>query len=159
MHHHNQTLKSFPSHPVVTPSLSLTGWRGLTPIICILSCSSYPAGVSSSVSDLPSELRSFPHIWTGYWNEARILDPVTFDTFKVLPNIPGSVNDCKFLSQSPGFDEMIGFSPGRTYLPSRRYVRLLQVHACITNMRINLFIKVQPCFYLSMPPIQILSES
>lgn len=27
----------------------------------------------------------------GYYNEARILDPVTFDTVQVLPNIPGSV--------------------------------------------------------------------
>ena len=28
---------------------------------------------------------------TGYWNEARILDKVTFETIKVLPNLPGSV--------------------------------------------------------------------
>ena len=28
-----------------------------------------------------------------YYNEARILDPVTFATIKVLPNIPGSVNN------------------------------------------------------------------
>ena len=27
----------------------------------------------------------------GYYNEARILDPVTLDTYQVLPNIPGSV--------------------------------------------------------------------
>ena len=27
----------------------------------------------------------------GYYNEARILDPITFNTVKVLPNIPGSV--------------------------------------------------------------------
>lgn len=27
----------------------------------------------------------------GYYNEARILDPVSLDTFKVLPNMPGSV--------------------------------------------------------------------
>ncbi|KAH0580445.1 hypothetical protein H2248_001946 [Termitomyces sp. 'cryptogamus'] len=32
-------------------------------------------------------------LFVGYWNEARILDPVTFDTYKVLPNIPGAVND------------------------------------------------------------------
>jgi len=32
-------------------------------------------------------------IFVGYWNEARILDPVTFDTIKTLPNIPGSVNN------------------------------------------------------------------
>ena len=28
---------------------------------------------------------------TGYYNEARVLDPVTFATLKVLPNMPGSV--------------------------------------------------------------------
>ena len=27
----------------------------------------------------------------GYYNEARILNPVTFDTIKTLPNMPGSV--------------------------------------------------------------------
>ncbi|KAG6856106.1 hypothetical protein H0H87_007358 [Tephrocybe sp. NHM501043] len=35
-------------------------------------------------------------IFVAYWNEARILDPVTFDTYKSLPNIPGSVGN--FLS-------------------------------------------------------------
>lgn len=29
----------------------------------------------------------------GYYNEARILDPVTFDTVTVLPNMPGAVNN------------------------------------------------------------------
>ena len=50
----------------------------------------------------------YPFLWvlpTGgifvvYWNEARILDEVTFDTIKVLPNMPGSV---------------INFLAGRTY--------------------------------------------
>lgn len=32
-------------------------------------------------------------IFVGYYNEARILDPVTFATTKTLPNIPGNVND------------------------------------------------------------------
>ncbi|TFY75770.1 hypothetical protein EWM64_g8241 [Hericium alpestre] len=31
------------------------------------------------------------NIFIGYYNEARILDPVTFDTVTVLPNMPGSV--------------------------------------------------------------------
>ncbi|KAG5643832.1 hypothetical protein DXG03_009563 [Asterophora parasitica] len=35
-------------------------------------------------------------VFVAYWNEARILDPVTFDTYKSLPNAPGSVKD--FLS-------------------------------------------------------------
>src|ERR1041384_5176278 len=32
-------------------------------------------------------------IFVQYWNEARILDPVTFNTIKVLPNAPGAVNN------------------------------------------------------------------
>lgn len=28
-----------------------------------------------------------------YWNQARVLDPVTFNTISVLPNLPGAVND------------------------------------------------------------------
>ena len=32
-------------------------------------------------------------IFVGYYNEARILDPVTFDTQRTLPNIPGNVNN------------------------------------------------------------------
>ena len=46
--------------------------------------------------------RSSSHFWAcwlikdvAYYNEARILDPVTFDTILQLPNIPGAVNDCK----------------------------------------------------------------
>ena len=30
--------------------------------------------------------------YVGYYNEARILDPVTFDTDVVLPNMPGAVD-------------------------------------------------------------------
>lgn len=37
---------------------------------------------------------AFAHAITiGYWNEARILEPVNFDTIKELPNIPGNVNN------------------------------------------------------------------
>ena len=32
-------------------------------------------------------------IFIGYYNEARLLDPVNFNTIKVLPNIPGNVNN------------------------------------------------------------------
>ncbi|KAL9614738.1 MAG: hypothetical protein Q9167_000807 [Letrouitia subvulpina] len=32
-------------------------------------------------------------IFVGYYNEARILDPVTFDTVRTLPQIPGNVNN------------------------------------------------------------------
>ncbi|KAI0246520.1 copper radical oxidase [Lactifluus subvellereus] len=45
----------------------------------------------------PNNLYPFLHvlpsglIFVGYYNKARLLDPVTFATVKVLPNIPGSV--------------------------------------------------------------------
>ncbi|KAH9166987.1 copper radical oxidase [Lactarius sanguifluus] len=45
----------------------------------------------------PHNLYPFLHVlpgglvFAGYYNEARLLDPVTFATVKVLPNIPGSV--------------------------------------------------------------------
>ncbi|KZT03065.1 copper radical oxidase [Laetiporus sulphureus 93-53] len=45
----------------------------------------------------PNNLYPFLHIlpsgniFIGYYNEARILDPVTFETLTVLPNMPGSV--------------------------------------------------------------------
>ena len=32
-------------------------------------------------------------IFVGYYNEARILDPVTFNTIRTLPNMPGNVNN------------------------------------------------------------------
>lgn len=53
----------------------------------------------------------------GYYNEARILDPVSLDTFKVLPNMPGSVT-------SP--------SAGRTY-PMEGTAVLLPQHAPYTD--------------------------
>ncbi|KAG6836636.1 hypothetical protein H0H93_005663 [Arthromyces matolae] len=56
-------------------------------------------------------------IFVGYWNEARILDPVTFDTYQTLPNIPGSVND---------------FMAGRTY-PLEGSAMLLPQHAPYTD--------------------------
>lgn len=45
----------------------------------------------------PNNLYPFLHvlpsgnIFVGYYNEARILNPKTFDTVTVLPNMPGSV--------------------------------------------------------------------
>ena len=53
----------------------------------------------------------------GYWNQARILDPVTFDTITVLPNMPGAVND----TQS-----------GRNY-PNEGTAMLLPQHAPYTD--------------------------
>ncbi|KAH8989428.1 copper radical oxidase [Lactarius akahatsu] len=47
----------------------------------------------------PNNLYPFLHVlpsglvFAGYYNEARLLDPVTFATVKILPNIPGSVGN------------------------------------------------------------------
>ncbi|KAH9958446.1 copper radical oxidase [Russula dissimulans] len=71
----------------------------------------------------PNSLYPFLHvlpsgrILVGYYNEARLLDPVTFDTVKVLPNIPGSVTS---------------FLAGRTY-PMEGASVLLPQHAPYTD--------------------------
>ncbi|KAG1865028.1 copper radical oxidase-like protein [Suillus subalutaceus] len=53
----------------------------------------------------------------GYYNEARILDPITFDTVTVLPNMPGAVNN---------------FLAGRTY-PMEGSAVLLPQYAPYTD--------------------------
>lgn len=53
----------------------------------------------------------------GYWNEARILEPVNFDTIQELPNIPGNVNN---------------FLAGRTY-PLEGAAVPLPLHAPYTD--------------------------
>ncbi|KAG8215859.1 copper radical oxidase [Butyriboletus roseoflavus] len=57
-------------------------------------------------------------IFIGYYNEARILDPVTFDTDVLLPNMPGAVNN---------------FLGGRTY-PMEGTAVLLPQHAPYTDL-------------------------
>ena len=97
----SQTWKFFQGLPAATPWSPLIGLLERTPTICILSLLSFRALTSSLVS---SRLFSFhrPSVSSlfskkGYYNEARILDPVTFNTIKELPNIPGSVGDCEYL--------------------------------------------------------------
>ena len=64
---------------------------------------------------LTARLLTFTH--PGYYNEARILDPVTFNTITVLPNMPGAVNN---------------FLAGRTY-PLEGSAVLLPQHAPYTD--------------------------
>jgi hypothetical protein len=47
-----------------------------------------PNNLYPFIAVLPSD-----GIFVAYYNEARILDPITFDTIKNLPNMPGSVNN------------------------------------------------------------------
>jgi len=56
-------------------------------------------------------------IFVGYYNEARILDPTTFDTVTVLPNMPAAVN---------------GFLGGRTY-PMEGVAMLFPQHSPYTD--------------------------
>ncbi|RPD57308.1 copper radical oxidase [Lentinus tigrinus ALCF2SS1-7] len=71
----------------------------------------------------PNNLYPFLHmlpsgnIFVGYYNEARILNPVTFDTIKTLPNMPGSV---------------VSAGAGRTY-PAEGTAVLLPQHAPYTD--------------------------
>ncbi|KAI0246519.1 copper radical oxidase [Lactifluus subvellereus] len=66
----------------------------------------------------PNNLYPFLHvlpsglIFVGYYNEARLLDPVTFATVKVLPNIPGSV-------ASSAAGRTYGMSGASVLLPQR----------------------------------------
>ena len=62
-----------------------------------------------------AQLLTFVH--PGYYNEARVLDPVTFDTVTLLPNMPGSVSN---------------FLAGRTY-PLEGTAVLLPQHAPYTD--------------------------
>ena len=95
----SRTWKSYQRHLVVTLSSTLIGSSVLILIICIRLFSFCPALVSSLVSLLLHSSFGFGHdvVCAGYWNEARILDPATFNTLTVLPNIPGSVNNCEDL--------------------------------------------------------------
>ena len=58
-------------------------------------------------------------IHVAYYNEARILNPVTFDTILTLPNMPGNVNNCKnfvfYFEMNPGADIFCLVLAGRTY--------------------------------------------
>ncbi|KAI0764219.1 hypothetical protein BD413DRAFT_483077 [Trametes elegans] len=71
----------------------------------------------------PNNLYPFLHmlpsgnIFVGYYNEARILNPVTFDTIRTLPNMPGSVTS---------------FLAGRTY-PLEGTAVLFPQHAPYTD--------------------------
>ncbi|KAI0246523.1 copper radical oxidase [Lactifluus subvellereus] len=66
----------------------------------------------------PNNLYPFLHvlpsglIFVGYYNEARLLDPVTFATVKILPNIPGSVS-------SAAAGRTYGMSGASVLLPQR----------------------------------------
>ena len=65
-----EVLPSTGTPPLYMDWLERTNPNNLYPFVCVL-----PGG----------------GIFVGYWNEARILNEVTFETTKTLPNMPGSV--------------------------------------------------------------------
>lgn len=116
----NLTWKYYRNQLAVTPSLNLIGSDALILTICIRLCSFCLALIYLSVSLCPPptlvSFRAIVNTCLGYWNEARILDPVTFNTVKVLPNIPGSVNNCEGFSLAIPFVYLSRLvMAGRTY--------------------------------------------
>ena len=104
----SQIWKFFQDLLVVTPWFSLISLIERIPIICILSLLSSQAPIFSLVSSRLSLWDPTFYLITffeGYYNEARILEPVTFTTITQLPNIPGAVNDCAYLIIGPLFSE------------------------------------------------------
>ena len=94
----SQIWKSSQSLPAVIPWSLLTGLLARIPIICILLLLSCQAPISSLVRLRLFSLGFILTLSQGYYNEARILDPVTFNTIAQLPNIPGAVNNCAYLT-------------------------------------------------------------
>ena len=97
----NPTLEILPRVPggstvVFLDWLQRTDPNNLYPFLHVLPSGRIFVG-EFEASDYPTSLTETR---VGYYNEARILDPVTFTTITVLPNIPGSVTS---------------FSAGRTY--------------------------------------------
>jgi hypothetical protein len=89
----NPTLEILPRIPggstvLILDWLERTDPYNLYPFLHVL-----PSGLIFVGEFKKTDLPNFPHrfSYAGYYNEARILDPVTFDTVNVLPNIPGSV--------------------------------------------------------------------
>ncbi|KAJ4297155.1 hypothetical protein N0V88_004073 [Collariella sp. IMI 366227] len=81
---------SIGSNDAATPSIEILPYTGQAPLYMDWLDRTHPNNLYPFLSVLPGG-----GIFVQYWNEARILDPVTFDTIKVLPNAPGAVNDDK----------------------------------------------------------------
>lgn len=70
------------------PTVEILPYTGTPPIFMDWLQSSDPNNLYPFLFVLPSG-----GIFVSYWNEARILDEVTLETIKTLPNMPGAVND------------------------------------------------------------------
>ncbi len=81
---------SIGSNDAATPSIEVLPYTGTAPLYMDWLDRTHPNNLYPFLAVLPGG-----GIFVQYWNEARILDPVTFATTKVLPNAPGSVNNDK----------------------------------------------------------------
>ena len=75
------------------PLFSWTGCNIPIPTICTHSYSFYPLETSSLVCIPFVVMMSRSDRYLAYYNEARILDAVTFNTITTLPNLPAAVNN------------------------------------------------------------------
>ena len=75
--------------------LSRTDPYNLYPFVIVLPSKNLFVGKFENC--LVTEYHLITFFFQGYYNEARILEPVTFTTITQLPNIPGAVNDCAYL--------------------------------------------------------------
>lgn len=78
------------ANDAAVPSIEILPYTGTPPLYMDWLDRTHPNNLYPYVCVLPGG-----GIFVQYWNEARILDPVTFDTIKTLPNAPGAVNDDK----------------------------------------------------------------
>lgn len=76
------------SNAAAVPSIEILPYTGTAPLYLDWLDRTDPNNLYPYVCVLPSG-----GIFVGYWNEARILDEVTFATIKTLPNAPGAPND------------------------------------------------------------------
>lgn len=78
------------SNSAPVPSLEILPFTGTPPLFMDWLQRTDPNNLYPFAAVLPSG-----GIFVAYWNEARILDENTFETIKVLPMIPGAVNEPK----------------------------------------------------------------
>lgn len=76
------------SNGAPVPTLEILPYTGTAPLYMDWLERTDPNNLYPFLTVLPSG-----GIFVGYWNEARILDEVTFETIKTLPNMPTAVND------------------------------------------------------------------
>ncbi|POS81485.1 copper radical oxidase, partial [Diaporthe helianthi] len=96
------------SNSAAVPSIEVLPYTGTAPLYMEWLDRTNPNNLYPFISVLPSG-----GIFVQYWNEARILDEGTFETTKILPNVPGVV---------------YGTLGGRTYPQEGTAVLLPQVY-------------------------------